>query len=250
MDRALYIAMTGATQNMLAQKAHANNLANVNTTAFKADLSQARAMPVFGEHFPSRAYAMTERPATLFEQGALIETGRSLDVAIAGEGWIAVQDAQGGEALTRAGDLQVDVNGILRTASGLPVLGNGGPIALPPAAKIEIGSDGTLSIVPLGAAPNELAEVDRIKLVNPPPEQLEKGQDGLVRRRPQFDDGEPLLADGAVRLESGFLEASNVNAVDSLTQIISQARQFELQVKVMQSADQNTETAARLLQIS
>jgi len=250
MDKALYISMTGASQNMLAQKNHANNLANVNTTAFKADLAQARAMPVFGEHYPSRAYAMTERPATDFAQGTLIQTGRDLDIAVAGEGWIAVQAPDGTEAYTRSGDLTIDVNGMLRTGSGLPVLGNAGPVALPPAAKVQVGTDGTISIIPLGAGPNEIAEIDRIKLVNPPAQQLEKGQDGLMHLRPEFQTGEPLVADGAVRVEPGFLEASNVNAVDALTQIISLSRQFELQVKVMQSADENSERAARLLQIS
>ncbi len=250
MDKALFISMTGASQSMLAQKNHANNLANVNTTAFKADLAQARAMPVFGEHFPTRAYAMTERSATDFEQGSLMETGRELDVAVAGSGWIAVQAPDGSEAYTRAGDLSLDANGMLRTRGGLPVLGNGGPVALPPASKIELGTDGTISIVPIGAAPNEIAEIDRIKLVNPPLDQMEKDVDGLIRRRPQFDNGQPMNPDGNVRLEPGFLESSNVSAVDSLTQILSLSRQFELQVKVMQSADQNEETAARLLQNS
>src|SRR5690554_3215193 len=189
MDKALYVSMTGASQNMLAQKAHANNLANVNTTGFKADMAQARAMPVFGEHFPTRAYAMTERPATDFEQGNMIDTGRELDLAVAGPGWIAVQADDGSEAMTRAGELNIDANGMLRTGAGLPVLGNGGPVALPPSAKVEIGADGTISIVPLGAAPNELVEVDRIKLVNPPFDQLQKGTDGLIRRRAEFDDG-------------------------------------------------------------
>src|SRR5690606_21844374 len=118
-------------------------------------------MPVFGEHFPSRAYAMTERPATDFEQGSMIQTGRDLDLAVAGQGWLAVQAEDGTEAYTRAGDLSIDANGMLRTGSGLPVLGNGGPIALPPSAKVQIGQDGTISVIPLGAAPNEIVEADR-----------------------------------------------------------------------------------------
>ncbi|WP_156494879.1 flagellar basal body rod protein FlgF, partial [Oleiphilus sp. HI0128] len=150
MDKALYIAMSGAKQNMLAQRAHANNLANINTTAFKEDFAQARAMPVFGEHHPSRAYALTERPGTNFEAGPLNQTGNPLDVAVKGDGWIAVQAADGSEAYTRAGDLQVDVNGQLRAGIGLPVLGNGGPIVLPPSATVEIGADGTVSVLPLG----------------------------------------------------------------------------------------------------
>lgn len=247
MDKALYISMSGAKQSMIAQQAHSNNLANVNTTGFKNDFAQARSMPVFGEHHPTRAYAMTERPGTNFQQGPLNETGRELDVAIKGEGWIAVQAPDGSEAYTRAGDLQTDSNGILRTGAGLAVLGNGGPIAIPPSAKMEIGADGTISVIPLGQPADALAEVDRIKLVNPDNDQIEKGLDGLIR----IKEGNPAAAlDANVRLESGFLEGSNVNAVESLTEILSLARQYELHVKVMSTADQNSEAAARLLQIS
>ncbi len=247
MDKALYISMSGAKQSMLAQQAHSNNLANVNTTGFKNDFAQARSMPVYGEYHPTRAYAMTERPGTNFQQGPLNETGRELDVAIKGDGWIAVQAPDGSEAYTRAGDLQTDSNGILRTGSGLAVLGNGGPIAVPPSAKMEVGADGTISVIPLGQPADAIAEIDRIKLVNPGNDQIEKGLDGLVRVK---DGNPPAAIDGNVRLEPGFLEGSNVNAVESLTEILSLARQYELHVKVMSTADQNSEAAARLLQIS
>lgn len=246
MDKSLYIAMSGAKQNMLAQRAHANNLANVNTTGFKEDFAQARAMPVFGEHYASRAYSLTERPGTKFEQGPLIETGNALDVAVAGEGWIAVQAADGTEAYTRAGDLQIDVNGILRTGTGLPVMGGGGPIAIPPSEKVEIGADGVVSVIPQGGGVG-LAQVERIRLVNPPAENLEKRADGLIHIKPGAPQAEP---DGAIRLEQGFLEGSNVNAVTSLTEILSLSRQYELQVKLMSTAEQNSEASARLLHLS
>ncbi|RZA17791.1 MAG: flagellar basal body rod protein FlgF, partial [Proteobacteria bacterium] len=164
MDKMLYVAMTGASQNALAQKAHANNLANISTTGFKRDLEQARSMPVFGDTFPSRAYALTERPATDFSGGALQETGRDLDVAVGGNGFIAVQTPDGGEAYVRTASMNVDALGVLRAGNGLPVMGNGGPIAVPPDEKIEIGMDGTISIRGLGQAPNVMAQVDRIKL--------------------------------------------------------------------------------------
>ncbi len=246
MDKSLYVAMTGASQNMTGMAIHANNLANAATTGFRADYAQARAMPVFGETFPSRVYAMTERPATRMHAGALQETGRDLDVAIPGDGWIAVQNLDGSEAYTRAGDLTVDVNGVLRNGSGLPVMGNGAPISLPPSQGINIGIDGTISVRPLGAKAQEIAEVDRIKLVNPERANLYKGEDGLMYAR----DGKDLEADASVRLESGFLEGSNVNAVETLTEIISLSRQFEMQIKMMSNAEQNAEAAARLLQMS
>ena len=184
MDKALYIGMSGAKQNMLAQRAHANNLANVNTTGFKKDFAQARSMPVFGEHHPTRAYAMTERPGTDLSAGALMDTGRKLDVAVEGDGWLAVQNDLGEEVFTRSGSLQVDVNGLVRLASGELVLGNGGPVALPPFDNLQVGADGTISIVPVGGPPDQLVEVDRLKLVNPPGNALEKGLDGFIRRKP------------------------------------------------------------------
>lgn len=246
MDKSLFISMTGASQNMLAQRAHANNLANVSTTGFRRDFEQARSMPVFGESLPTRVYAMTERPGTDLSAGSLQETGRDLDVAINGEGWIAVQAPDGSEAYTRAGSLNIDVFGILRTSGGLPVLGNAGPIALPPADKIEIGTDGTVSFRAQGEAPNVLAEVDRIKLVQPDPTLVRKGEDGLMR----VANGVEQPADGAVTLVTGFLEGSNVNAVEEMTAMLSLARQFEMHIKMMRTAEENAQATNRLLQIS
>ncbi|HIZ50285.1 MAG TPA: flagellar basal-body rod protein FlgF [Candidatus Pseudomonas excrementavium] len=246
MDKSLFLSMSGASQNMLAQRAHANNLANVSTTGFRRDFEQARSMPVFGEGFATRAYAMTERPGTDMSSGTLQQTGRDLDVAVEGEGWIAVQAPDGGEAYTRAGNLKIDVFGILRTSGGLPVLGNAGPIALPPADKVEIGTDGTISFRAQGEAPNVLAEVDRIKLVKPDQVAMHKGEDGLMR----MNDGQEQPADGAVTLVTGFLEGSNVNAVEEMTAMLSLARQFELHIKMMRTAEENAQATNKLLQIS
>jgi flagellar basal-body rod protein FlgF len=248
MDKALYIAMSGAKQNMMAQRAHANNLANVSTTGFKRDFAQARSMPVFGEYHPTRAYAMTERPGTDLSAGALQETGRKLDVAVGGDGWLAIQNANGEEVFTRTGSLQIDVNGLVRLSSGELVLGNGGPVAVPPFDNLLIGSDGTVSIVPVGGPPNQLVVVDRLKLVSPPADALEKGLDGFIRRKPdqQLDGEEPF--DATVRVVTGFLESSNVNAVEEMIANLQLARQYELQVKVMSTANENSEAAARLLQ--
>ncbi|SDH75332.1 flagellar basal-body rod protein FlgF [Pseudomonas benzenivorans] len=246
MDKMLYVAMTGAHNNTLAQSAHANNLANISTSGFRRDFEQARSMPVFGDGYPARVYAMSERPGTDFTPGSLQETGRDLDVAIGGQGWLAVQAADGSEAYVRTASLNVDALGVLRTGNGLPVIGNAGPIAVPPEQKIEIGQDGTISIRALGEAPNVLAEVDRLKLVNPDLQQMEKGADGMLR----FTGQQPLLADASVQVTSGFLESSNVNAVEEMTAILSLSRQFELQVKMMRTAEDNSAAMARVLQIS
>ncbi len=246
MDKMLYVAMTGAQNNTLGLRAHANNLANVSTSGFRRDFEQARSMPLFGETFPARVFAMSERPGTDFRPGSLQETGRDLDVAVGGKGWIAVQAPDGSEAYVRTASLNIDALGVLRTGNGLPVIGNAGPIAVPPEQKVEIGQDGTISIRALGENPNVLAEVDRIKLVNPDPKSLEKGADGLIRVK-----GQPEVeADATVQVTSGFLEASNVNAVEEMTAILSLSRQFELSVKMMRTAEDNASAMARVLQIS
>lgn len=247
MDKALYISMTGAKHNMLAQTSHSNNMANINTTGFRADFAQARSMGVYyGDGLPTRAYALTETPATNFEQGPMIQTGQELDVAINGAGFIAVQAPDGTEAYTRAGNLQLDANGILRTGAGLAVLGNGGPIALPPLDAVSIGRDGTVSVIAEGQGPETSAEVDRIKLVNPDLSIMVKKADGLLHARLE----ENIVADAAVSLSSGMLEGSNVNAVSEFTDILSLSRQYEMQIKLMKTVEENSEASARLLQVS
>lgn len=246
MDRMLYLSMNGAKQTMLAQAAANNNLANANTTAFRADFSAFRAMPVYGPGEPTRVYAMTERPATDLTPGVLQTTGRDLDMAIQGSGWFAVQSADGGEAYTRAGDLRIAAGGLVTNGAGRPVLGNGGPIVLPPADKIEIGVDGTISIIAAGQPAASLTVIDRMKLVNPDASQLVKGDDGLMRLR----DGGAPEADATVHLVAGALESSNVNVVDALVQQITLARQYELQVKMMRAAGENDAATTQMMKMS
>ncbi len=247
MDKLLYVSMTGARENMVAQQVHANNLANATTTGFKTDLEQARAMRVLGDGYESRVYAMSERPATDTTAGTLIQTGRSLDVAVNGDGWIAVQAPDGQEAYTRTGELQVNAANELVTGSGLPVMGNGGlPVVLPAFDQVDIGGDGMITIRPQGSTAAELVQIDQIKLVTAEDGQLFKGQDGLMRA----DNNQVLPTDLNVRLESGYLESSNVNAVAEMTSIISLSRQFEVQVKMMKTAEENSSAAAEILSLS
>jgi flagellar basal-body rod protein FlgF len=243
MDRVLYVAMSGAKQIMLAQTANTNNLANATTNGFRADLAAFRSMPVYGPGAPTRVYAMAERPGVDMTAGDINASGRDLDVAIKGEGWIAVQAADGSEAYTRAGNLSIGEGGLLLTGGGVPVLGNGGTIALPQAEKVEVGSDGTISIRGIGQAANTLTTLDRIKLVNPDPNQLVKGADGLMRMK----DGSQPVADASVGLVSGALEASNVNTVEAMVNMISLARQYEAQVKIMKEAKDMDDQSTQLL---
>ena len=247
MDRVLYLAMSGAKQTLQAQGAVSHNLANVSTAGFRADLEQFRAMPVYGPGHPSRVYALQERPGIDFSPGPIQSTGRELDIAVThDQGFIAVQSPDGSEAYTRAGDLRVSANGLLTTGAGHLVLGNGGPVAIPPGEKLEIGQDGTISIRPLGQGANALAEIDRIKLVLPPMDQLEKGADGLFRMR----DGQPLEPDAAVRVASGALEGSNVNPVGAMVEMIELSRRYELQVQIMNTAREDDQAAQQFMRLS
>ncbi len=242
MDRLIYIAMTGAQEALRAQAANNHNLANLNTPGFKADVSGFRSMPVFGPGFPARAYAMAERPGVVLSQGPVQPTGRKLDVAVQGEGWIAVMAPDGAEAYTRAGDLRL-LSGVLVTGAGHPVLGNGGPIAVPPHEALEIGADGTLSIRPPGEGADALVAIDRIRLVNPRPSELVKGEDGLMR----LAGGGTAPPDAKVRLVSGALEGSNVKAVEALVAMIDGARRYELQVRMMEAAKENDRRLTEVL---
>ena len=246
MDRMLYISMNAAQQTMLAQATNSNNLANVNTTGFRQDFEQFRSQPVFGEGLPSRVYSMTERPQTDYQTGSIQSTGRELDVAIQGDGFLAVRGKDGREGYTRAGDLHVTATGQLVTGTGLAVMGDGGPIAIPPAEKIEIGADGTISIRPVGAQANELTVLDRIKLVKPELKNVFKDNDGLMRMK----DGSSAPLDASITVISGTLESSNVNAVGALVNMIELQRKYEMQIKMMTTADDISSASSRLLQFN
>ena len=246
MDRSLYIAMSGAKQTLLAQASNANNLANSQTTGFKSDFEQFRAMPVFGPGYPSRVYAMAERPGSDFSAGPIHTTGNDLDIAIKGEGWFAVEGENGKEAYTRSGDLRITPEGRLETGSGKAIYGDDGPISIPPAEKIDIGTDGTISIIPLGENETTVAVIGRIKMVKPDLDNLEKRSDNLIYTK----DGSVLAANVDVHLIQGALEGSNVNTVSALVEMIELARNFELQTKVMKNIDDNSGVSAKLMQMA
>ncbi|MBL8266918.1 flagellar basal-body rod protein FlgF [Steroidobacter sp.] len=243
MDRFLYISMSGAKETLRAQTANNHNLANASTTGFRADMSAFQTRSVAGTGYTSRAYATNSTTGWDPTQGALTATGRDLDVGINGSGWIAVVGKDGREAYTRAGDLRVDPSGMLLNGAGLQVMGDGGPLSVPPNTSASIGSDGTISVVPLGQGIETTATVGRIKLVNAPNEQMVRGEDGLFRST----SGADLPADANVKLVTGSLETSNVNTADAMVNMIELARRFDLQVKAMRTAEENAATSAQLL---
>ena len=246
MDRLLYISMSGMNRTLSAQANNTQNVSNLSTTGFKATLSNAVSRPIEGDGHASRVNVASEVPSPDFTPGALKTTGNSLDVAIEGQGWIAVQDDNGEPALTRRGDLRIDSNGLLRTGDGRPVLGNAGPVAVPPNRDITIGSDGTVSIVPLGQGPQAQAVLDRIMLVQPDNATLNRGPDGLFRA----EDGELPPPNAEVTLVSGALEASNVNMAEALVEMVSISREFEMQARMLRVANENSQASARLLRFN
>ena len=246
MDRLIFIAMSGARETMAAQAVNSNNLANASTTGFRADFQSSLSQPVYGPGEASRVYATNQGGGVDFSQGSIVSTGRDLDMAIQGQGWFAVQAADGNEAYTRAGDIRLDNLGRLTTGAGHILLGNGGPISLPPHSKLDIGGDGTISIQPQGQPASTLAVIDRIKMVNPPLDQLHKGEDGLIR----LAGGNTAEADAGVRVVSGSLESSNVNTVASMVRMIELARQYETHIKLISTAEKNDEAAASMIRMS
>ena len=238
--------MTGAKHVFMQQAGTANNVANASTVGFKAMEHRFRAVPVQGEGMPTRAFVVDASVADVLDEGPLLFTGRNLDVAVNGQGWIAVQLPDGSEAYTRSGGLNVDVNGVLQTSSGFSVAGDGGPITVPPDNRIEIGPDGTVSVVPNFGTPNTANVIGRIKLVNPPAAELVRGADGMFRQR----NGQAANIDENVKVSSGTLEGSNVNVTDAMVNLISLSRQFEMQMKMIQTADTNAQRADQLMSLN
>jgi len=245
MDRMLYVAMSGAKETLRAQAVNNHNLANASTTGFRADLAAFQSRAVDGSGFASRVYTQSASTGWDHSQGSLQSTGRDLDIAVNGAGWIAVQGPDGKEAYTRAGDLQVDATGQLTTGTGHPVLGDGGPITIPPYSSLFIAGDGSISIVAQGQTSQTSSTIGRIKLVNPANEQIDRGDDGLFRMK----DGSSASADAVVKVATGVIESSNVNPAEAMVNMIELARHFEMQVKAIRTAEENAQAATRLMSL-
>ena len=248
MDKALYVAMTGASASLQAQTTVSHNLANSDTPGFKAALANTEAFAVRGPGYASRIDAMHVDAGFNRRVGAQHFTGNALDLSLQPGNWLAVQARDGTEGYTRAGALTVTPNGQLVTPSGNPVLDeNNNPVAVPPHQAIEVGHDGTVSIIPLGEGPQTMAMVARLKVVDAPNERLERGLDGLFRNT---DPNQPFTLATGKTLDSGMLEASNVDAAGALVQMIQLQRQFEMQVKVIKHGDENARSANQLLRLN
>jgi flagellar basal-body rod protein FlgF len=243
MDRVIYIAMTGAREITRQQAAVSHNLANISTHGFKQALSVLHALPVVGDGAKTRAFVLETTPRTDYSPGIIQQTGRSLDVAVRGDGWLAVQDAQGKEAYTRAGQLEINQNGVLQTLDGLTVLGDSGPITVPPDQEVAIAQDGTVSSIPIGQNLNAVSIAGRLKLVKPAEADLVRGEDGLFRQ----NNGQSAAADASVTVVSGALESSNVNPAEALVNMISLGRQFDTQMRVLRAAEDNHKSADKIL---
>lgn len=244
MDKVVFTSMGGARIALRAQGINSHNLANLNTPGFRATLTAAQP----AEHEPGAARVDVRRAAETFDTrtGPIQVTDRELDVALLGQGWLAVEDSRGNEAYTRAGNLQIDIEGSLRTASGDYVLDEGGGrVTIPANSSLSIASTGEISIVPLGQGIEATAIVATLKRVNPNPQTMERGVDGLFR----VQGGAVAPADATVRLQSGSLEGSNVNPAEVLVKMIELSRTFEMQMRTIKSVEENGKSAQNLLSI-
>ncbi len=244
MDRGMYVAMTGAKQIMQAQAVNNHNIANISTIGFRADAVSFDSEPIYGPGYATRVNAVAGDAGTDFSSGTMETTGRDLDIAVNGKGFIAVRGTDGKEAYTRAGDLRLTPTGAVTTASGLAVLSESGPVVIPPSTQVSIGGDGTISVVPQGSQAFAVTQVDRIKLVNPATKDLQKGEDGLLRMK----SGAKVKSDDNVTITSGVLESSNVNPALSLISMIELQRLYEFQIKSLNSSDTNEQAAEKLMQ--
>jgi len=247
MDRMIYVGMTGAKQAMEQQASVANNMANVSTPGFRAQINNYRAVPVVGDETPTRAMVVATTPGADMRSGPMMATGRALDVAVRGDGWLTVQMPDGSEAYTRVGNLQVGADGQLMTMDSRPIAGAAGPLVVPPGSSLVVAGDGLVTALGAGDPAVGAAEVGRLKLVNPPAGDLVRGDDGLFRL--QAGAAAPQ-ADPTVRLLTGTLEGSNVNPVEAMVNMIANARRFEMQMKTLQTAESNDQQANKLLSSS
>ncbi len=247
MDRLIYVGMTAAKHTMAQLAAISQNLANINTTGYKADINVFSAVPVNGPGNPTREFVVNSVAGADTSFGTIQKTGNPLDLAVNGEGWFTVKLPDGSEAYTRNGNFKIDPSGVLQNYNGLNVVGDdGSTITIPPNTQVTIGKDGTVSTLPTGDMPVSVTILGRIKLVNPPESQLVKGQDNLFRLR----SGKPAPADANVQVMSGSLEGSNVSAIESMISMINLGRQFEMHMKLLQTADNNASKAGSLLNVA
>jgi len=246
VDKLIYTAMTGASHVLQQQAAVSENLANTNTPGFRATLNTFRAVPLVGEGLATRTFVVDSTAGYDFTPGAFEPTGRALDVAVNGTGWLAVQGADGKEAYTRNGSFQISSSGVLQTRNGLNVLSDAGPITIPPGTQLTFAKDGTISTVPEGPQATSVVVVGRLKLVNPAPEQLERSGDGMFRMK----DGSTAPVDAKTEVAAGNLEGSNVSTVEMMVNMISLARKFDMQMKMLQTADNNAKQASSIMNVA
>jgi len=244
MDHYIYVGMSGATETHRAQQIKMNNLANANTPGFRADFSEIVGRKLEGGGFDSRSFAILDRVSSNLQVGSIRATGLDLDVALSDGAWFAVTNTNGELRYSRRGDFTVDIDGFLRDGAGNQIMGSGGPINIPPSQKIDIGGDGTISIIPFGSNPDEKVVLDQIKTIVPKPEDIFKAADGLFALKP-----DSVLQDTPVMMRSGYLEESNVNPILALFDMLQLANHHELNLRMIEMAKQNDEVSSQLLRV-
>jgi len=244
MDRLVFAAMTGARAALGQMAVTANNLANASTPGFREQVASFRAVPMGGEGANTRAFTIDTTPGSSFLQGSVESTGNAFDIAIADRGFFTVRRPDGNEVYSRGGKLTVGAQGQLLGAGGFPIVGDAGPITIPPNSRPEIADDGTVTIFD-GVSPQPQV-IGRLKLVNPDPKSLSRAPDGLFESQVSLVSAAP----GEVRIKQGFLEGSNVSVAASMVALVSQQRLFDLNIKMVQYADTNARSANGIMSLS
>lgn len=245
IDRLAYTAMTGAKHAMGQLANTSNNLANAHTPGFRELVTSFRAVPLDGEQADSRAFVVDSTPTAIFNPGAVEKTDNPNDFAIDGDGFFAVRRADGTEAYTRNGRFFRDEEGTLKIGRGISVLGEDGPIAIPAGAEVEVGRDGALYVREAGE--RQYNQVARFKLVNPNIRELRRAGDGFFEL-PTNQPPAPL--DESVKVVQGSYETSNVNPASAMVQMINQTRMFDLNMRLLQTSDQNARQANVIMTLS
>ena len=259
MDRMVQTALNSMKMLMENQVATAHNLSNLSTPGFKQDVVTDFSSIYLNrqEGLEPRIVAAREVGKFSVEQGMLDNTKNPMDVAINGDGYFVVQPNNAEPAFSRRGDFSVNENGELLDGAGNKVLDAGmQPLVIPAFREINITGQGEILIQPIAAAPGELP-VNAGTIATYVPQEgdlLKKSLDGKIRFDPNInEDGSieqiPIEPNQQGKLAVGFLEKSNVNAVEEMVNTIDQMRKFEMHVKLIQMAEELDQAGTSLLRI-
>ena len=254
MDRLIYTAVSGMNASMLRQRMIASNMANAQTIGFRAETMQFTPQtltnPQDGASLEVRSMTSGVVRGATMKAGPLTQTGRELDLAMAGDALLTVQSPDGGEAYTRRGDLSVSASGLVQNGDGRPVIGENGPVTVPLGSRIAIAPDGSVMASNPQAPDQPPIKIERLKLANWRGSLIEKDLTGLFRVPAANGVSGVLPLDEDARVQVGALEQSNVDPSQVLVEMLEAQRLYDMRTKLVATAKQLDESGAQLMRIS